>query len=62
TAFGLYEYKEGKKENLAMPLWNWGVLRGAISSKICFGRCSITSFASLWQQVRFTVLVFCSPQ
>lgn len=25
TAFGLYEYKEGKKENLAMPLWNWGV-------------------------------------
>ena len=25
TAFGLYEFKEGKKENLAMPLWNWGV-------------------------------------
>ena len=25
TAFGLYEYKEGKKENLALPLWNWGV-------------------------------------
>ena len=25
AAFGLYEYKGGKKEHLAMPLWNWGV-------------------------------------
>lgn len=25
TAFGLYEFKDGKKANLAMPLWNWGV-------------------------------------
>lgn len=25
TSFGLYEYKGGKIENLAMPLWNWGV-------------------------------------
>ena len=23
--FGLYEYKEEKKINLAMPLWHWGV-------------------------------------
>ena len=25
STFGLYEYKDGQKENLAMPLWNWGV-------------------------------------
>ena len=25
TAFGLYEFRDGKKSNLAMPLWNWGV-------------------------------------
>ena len=25
SAFGLYEYKEEKKVNLAMPLWHWGV-------------------------------------
>ena len=24
-AFGLYEYEEDKKVNLAMPIWNWGV-------------------------------------
>ena len=25
SAFGLYEYKEEKRVNLAMPLWHWGV-------------------------------------
>ena len=25
SAFGLYEYKDEKKINLAMPLWHWGV-------------------------------------
>ena len=25
SAFGLYEYKDEKKVNLAMPIWNWGV-------------------------------------
>lgn len=25
SAFGLYEYKDEKKVNLAMPLWHWGV-------------------------------------
>ena len=25
SAFGLYEYKEDKKINLAMPIWNWGI-------------------------------------
>ena len=25
SAFGLYEYKDDKKVNLAMPLWHWGV-------------------------------------
>ena len=24
-AFGLYEYEDDKKVNLAMPIWNWGV-------------------------------------
>ena len=25
TAFGLYEYKEEKRINLAMPIWHWGM-------------------------------------
>ena len=25
SAYGLYEYREDKKINLAMPIWNWGV-------------------------------------
>ena len=25
SAYGLYEYRENKKINLAMPIWNWGV-------------------------------------
>ena len=25
SAFGLYEYKDEKRVNLAMPLWHWGV-------------------------------------
>lgn len=25
SAYGLYEYKEDKKINLAMPIWNWGI-------------------------------------
>ena len=25
SAYGLYEYREDKKINLAMPIWNWGI-------------------------------------